>query len=441
MEITKLESRESEAALLGSVLINPDVYEDCVWLQASDFYDARNADTWRKIQKCKADGRDVDITILSDMGVDSAYLTGLIGSCSNSFYAKSYAEVIKDKSTRRRQVQIATLIAQGAHNGGVNVSKIVGQLVETSEIKRKAEHVSSGLGSFFDEINERFNNPKTVWGIETGYMELDEFTGGLHKQQVMMFSGAPGTGKSLLAQCIVLQSAMKGTRWAVYSMEMAKEDLICRWVGMLTGMSEESLLSGKFPPEKWKLITYAIEVIESLPIYINDIPSIETSVMSVDLARLQAENGIDAVLVDYLELLSDKGDNSNEATAAKSRNFREICREKDLAGVIVQSVTKDGMAAATGGIVSKQQGDSGKKSFATSQAALIGVRGPADVTHDADIIFMLVVDPEDESGKTIAALPAKKRRGTGKKKPIRFKFHPTAPKLEGVSEKVITFNH
>jgi replicative DNA helicase len=208
---------------------------------------------------------------------------------------------------------------------------------------------------------------------------------------------------------------------------MSEQDLINRWVGQLTGLSESKLSSGMFEQSKWPEITKAIETIENLPIYINDSARLKTTDIQADLCTIEA--GVDAVCVDYLELLGDTAENANEATARKSRGFREICKEQNVAGLIIQSMTKDGISAATGGIT---QG-TGKKGFASSQAAMVGVRGPADIMHDADTIFMLVIDPADETGKTIAALPAKKRHGNGDKNPIRFVWNKTSPKLESAA--------
>lgn len=427
MEIN-LVSIESEEALLASVMINPDMFLECSRiLSPSDFSIIRNRAVWRAFENITKRKADIDyFTVLAEAahdGIDGAFLAGLAAQCENSFNAKSYADIIKDKARRRSQVEIAARIVNEAHNGGVHISKIVSDLVNTSDLKRKSENLTAGLGRYYDEIVERSQSPREVWGIATGYPDLDKATGGLHKKNTVMISGAPGAGKSVLASCIILQSALLGTRWAVYSLEMSEEELIRRWVGQLTGLSEDKLSSGMFEQNKWHEITHAIETLESLPIHINDSARMKTTDILADLCTI--EDNVDAVCVDYLELLGDTAESANEATARKSRGFREICKEQNVAGMIIQSMTKDGIAAATGGIA---QG-SGKKSFVSSQAAMIGVRGPADVAHDADTIFVLVMDPADETGKTIAALPAKKRHGNGDKNPIRFVWDKNSPKL------------
>jgi replicative DNA helicase len=441
MEINEMpRSIESEAAVIGSVLINAEIFDDCSHIiGADDFSAISNKAIWKAFLELHNKKRDIDMLTVSELvkhdGVEFSYLTGLVGMSPNSYNAKSYAEEVRDKSRRRRQVQIAERIIKGAFNGGVNVADIVGDLVGTSDLRRSGEKLTKGLSEYYDYVSERYNDPREVWGINTGYSELDKSTGGLHKGHVVMISGAPGAGKSILASAIILKSAIQGTSWAVYSLEMDKADLINRWVGMLTGLSEDKLSSGTFDESKWPLITNAIETLESLPIYINDMPAMTTTDISADISRMQTTCTIDAVCVDYLELLGDTADTSNDATAKKSRRFREICRDKKLAGLIIQSMTKEGIGAATGGIA---QGNS-KKSFVSSQSAIIGVRGPADVGHDADTIFMLVIDPEDSTGRTIAALPVKKRHGSGSKKPIRFQWHESAPLLVQ-ADKEIYFN-
>ena len=432
MEIIELpKALKSESAAIGSVFINPEIFEEChAVVSSGDFADDINKIVWSAFVELHTLKRSIDIVTVGEItgkqGVETSLLYKYISECPNSFNAKSYAEEIRDKARRRKQVLIANQIVKGAFNGGVNIADVVGKLFGTSDVQRSSERLANGLSEYFDYISERFKNPREVWGIPSNfYKELDKSTGGLHKGHVVMLSGAPGAGKSILASAIILYSALKGTSWAIYSLEMDKADLINRWVGMLTGMSEDKLSSGMFDAGKWDVITNAIETLESLPIYINDMPAMTTTQISADLSQIQSVMEIDAVCVDYLELLGDTAESANDATAKKSRRFREICREKKMAGLIIQSMTKEGIGAATGGIA---QGGS-KKSFVSSQSAIIGVRGPADVGHDADTIFMLVVDPEDTTGRTIAALPVKKRHGNGGKKPIRFKWHETAPLL------------
>lgn len=451
MEIIELpKSLESENALIGSILINEEMLEECLpIISYKDFSVDRHQVIWKAFTDLHAKKLSIDLVTVGEAvkgdDIPAAFLGRFISMSPNSYNAKSYAEEIRDKSRRRRQVLIAQKIVKGAYNGGVNIADVVGDLVGTSDLRKGAEKLTKGLSEYYDYLVERANNPKDVWGIASahyetgrlvgGYSEFDKSTGGLHKGHVVMVSGAPGAGKSILASAIILFSAMNGTSWAVYSLEMDKADMINRWVGMLTGLSEDKLSSGKIPDGKWSEITNAIEILESLPIYINDMPAMTTNDISADISRIQATMPVDAVCVDYLELMGDTADTSNDATAKKSRRFREICRDKKIAGLIIQSMTKEGIGAATGGIA---QGNS-KKSFVSSQSAIIGVRGPADVGHDADTIFMLVVDPEDNTGRTIAALPVKKRHGSGGKKPIRFKWHESAPLLIP-AEKEIYFN-
>lgn len=440
MEIT-LHSRESEEAVIGSVLINPEVYGECAALiEPADFYFIENRAIWKACKTLADSKRDIDIITVSELikpDVQFSELTKMMGNSPNTYNARSYAETILDKSRRRRQVQIAEKIVSGAHNGGVNIANVMGDLIGTTDLKKKSERLGNDLSKYYDYLIERHANPKEVWGIPTTYKEFDKSTGGLHKGHSLMISGAPGAGKSILAAAIILKSAQVGAAWAVYSLEMSKHDLINRWVGMLSGLSEDKLSSGTFTDDKTPLILNAIEELENLPIYVNDTPRLTTTDISADLSKMQTEMKIDAICVDYLEILGDHAENKNDATGLKSTRFREICREKDLAGLIIQSMTKEGIGAATGGI--SQSSGVGKKAFVSSQSAMIGVSGPAGVMHDADTIFMLVIDPEDTTGRTIAALPAKKRHGNGNKKPIKFKWHEQAPLLIP-ADKEIVFN-
>ena len=335
-----------------------------------------------------------------------------------------YSAIIREAWTRRKHLQIATKIAQGAVNGGVDIAATIAALTSTSNLKQRAEPINNYLSLYWDEMSARHADPRDVWGIPTGYKKFDILTGGQHKNHVTLISGAPGTGKSALVETMVLQSCLMGFRWAFYSMEMDRHDFINRMIAQLVGLTEDCLSSGKFNDDFLPKIDEAMARISELPLYINDTPRMTTADIRADIAMLPE---LDGIALDYLNLLGDHGTDANETASLKSTRFRELCREFHLAGLSIQSMTKEGIGAATGGIVT---GQNGKKGFASPQAALVGVSGTATVQHDADNIFMLVHDPEDTTGQTIGLLPAKMRHGHGSRSVLRFKWNAISPRLE-----------
>ena len=135
----------------------------------------------------------------------------------------------------------------------------------------------------------------------------------------------------------------------------------------------------------------------TLPFYICDNPTLDTSQIRADVARLKNTQGLDLVGLDYLNLLTDReSSDDNQNTTAKAKRFRQICREFKVSGVSVQSITKEGMRAINPG--------------------LADMSGPAELAFNADNVFFLVQDADQPT--QFSLLPAKMRDSDNGRKPI-----------------------
>jgi replicative DNA helicase len=226
-----------------------------------------------------------------------------------------------------------------------------------------------------------------VWGISTGIAALDRATGGMQKQQTTMLAGAPGVGKTTLLLQLMLEAAKQGWRVGIYELEMDTPRLLARLISMLTGVPIRDMKSGRME-NHWEHFNRGMEILEPLSLYICDNPVMDTAQLRGDVSRIKALHGLDFVGLDYLNLLTDRdSDDDNKNTTAKAVRFRQICREFDVAGLSVQSITKEGMRAII--------------------PNLADMSGPAEVAFSADNVFFMVQDAESKIDFTL--LPAKMR--------------------------------
>jgi len=380
----------AERAVLGSILINPELRPQ-ITLPADDFYIQRH----RLIFEAMRDIEVLDLLTLTaelekrhqlkEIGGQS-YLLELLTSCENSFNLPGYIAIVKDKASRRRDLQIASLIAAGAYNGGVDRAKAIDMLTRNETIEHGAVRISEGLRRFTEQVEERAKDPKDVWGISTGLPDLDN----LHKQQTMMLVGAPGVGKTTLMLQIALKAAIAGHAGAIYELEMDEVNLIKRLMTMLENVPARAMSSG-FMKDHWEKFYKGVETLDGLPLYISDNPVNNTIQLRADISRMKSRYDIEFVALDYLNLLTDDdGDNRNENTITKAVRFRQTCREFDVAGFSIQSMTKEGMKSLI--------------------PQLADMSGPAEVAYSADSVFILV-RPEIEKPLFFKLLPAKQRYG------------------------------
>ena len=232
-------NREAEEALLGSLMINPSLIPT-INLEASAFYIRRNGTIFAAMQKI---GDGLDIITLSeeldkngelDQAGGMSYLTGLITQVPASYNAEHYAKIVRDHARNRNDIQIANMIAQGAYNGGVDRAKVVDLLTKNADTSGGAKKLSESLGEFCGMVEERAKDPKDIWGIPTGLIDLDRRTGGVHKQQTEIIVGSPGVGKTTLLLQRALYMARTGHPGAIYELEMDIPRLVARRLMMLT---------------------------------------------------------------------------------------------------------------------------------------------------------------------------------------------------------------
>lgn len=422
-------SREAEEAVIGSVLINPEVYEDlAAFLQPRDFYLIRLRWIWEAYTRLKEKRLPIDSLIVSetldDMGRleeigGPAYLTALLNQVPTSLHAESYGRIVQAASLRRRLLTAANTIARLAYDQAVEIEEVMTladkALGAAQDCATAHENLNLGqvLSGVYDYALERRKNPGQVWGMSTGFRDWDRLTGGLHRGQTTIISAPPGMGKTTLVMQVARSVAEKHGV-VVHELEMDKRDLGIKTFAAECGITTYELNSGYIPAEKWERMVQALERFEypKSQMVVNDTPGITTAQLRANLARLARQMDIGLLVVDYVNLLADHDTrDENENAALKLRRLRDIAREFNVALLTIQSMTKDGMDEAT--------------------PKLNAMRGPADLQFDADTVFFMVQDKKLR--KTVHLTPAKLRHGNGERTPFDLLWDASLPKFNNVA--------
>lgn len=389
------QSREAEEALIGSVLINPEAFYDLApIIKASDFYIHRHQWVWKAFVTLAANRMDVDIvTVANALDADgklkevggAAFLTALINQVPSSLNAVSYAKIIVGLSRRRKYIQIANEIASAAYDEKQDVEKLPALMRDQFETMDTRENIftpiSQPLSEIYDEIESAEAHPREVWGYPTGFQKFDRETGGIERGQLVWLAGEPGVGKTWSLTQITLSMASVDPG-ALISMEMANKAIVRRALSGISGIRIKSMRSGLGLPGNWReVFGDSAAELERLPIFLSD-RTITTDYLRAALKALKREQNIGWFCVDYALLFTDRAENEIARTEVISRNLKHICNDLDLAGVVLQSVTKIAMDGA---------GNSNAKS---------GMRGSGQMIHDADLILFLTKFEEldDEDG-------------------------------------------
>jgi len=355
---TQPHSTQAEEGVIGAALINPECVKTLP-LSPDDFYIVRNKWVWDSIQTISNAKKELDFLTLVDelekrgqleeIG-GRAYLMGVINACPSSLHAEAYSDTITEMSMRRNIIAEANRLAQAGYNKkidpGTIVAEVISNLATRTNTRHGATHIKQAVSEFYDTIDKRYKNPipaGKVSGMSTGFLDYDDATDGLHLGEETVLSAKPGLGKSLFAMQLASNLA-DNDAGAVYELEMGISNLIGRQISGMARVTTRAMARGHINDLDWPNIVKAIEEMSLKPIYISTDTQWTILKLRADLARLKETANIKWFVLDYLRLLKDRyGANDTERTEWLSSQLHDICKDLNLAGLVIQSMNKAGM--------------------------------------------------------------------------------------------------
>lgn len=342
-------SREAEEAVVGAVLINPEVYYDVSqFLGADDFFIHRHRFIWEAFTRLHEQRIPVDLLTvteeldkvnqLAEVG-GPAFLTALINQVPSSLNAESYGRIVEGHSIRRKMILAANKIASIAHNEETPVDKVMDEAEKAvfSVSERRLKHdlvpISSVLSDYYDHIDNLIKRPEEFVGVPTGFIDLDRMLNGLNPSDLLIIAGRPGQGKTGFLLSIAKNAGLTHKKKvAIFSLEMSNEQVVQRLIAQETGIDSQRLRTGKLDSRELELFNHAIEVFSDTRIFLDDTPAITPMQLRTKCRRLHMEHGLDLIIVDYLQLMGGdtRNDNRVQEVSYISRNLKVLARELNV---------------------------------------------------------------------------------------------------------------
>ena len=388
-------SREAEEAVVGAVLINPEVYYDVAqFLQADDFYIHRHKWIWEAFTSLHEQRIPIDLLTLNEeldrkgqlteIG-GPAYLTGLVNQVPTSLNAESYGHIVESHSIRRKMINAANAIASMAYNEDSTVDNVMDEAekavfnVSERRLKHDLQPIRAVLSEYYDRIDDLAKRPDDIFGIPTGFYALDKLLSGLQPSDLLIIAGRPGQGKTSFLLSTMLHAALQHKkRVAIFSLEMSNEQVVQRLIAQQTGIDSQRLRNGKLVGNEWDLFTHAVEVISDTHIFLDDTPSLTPLQLRTKCRRLHMEFGLDLIILDYIQLMGGdtRTDNRVQEVSFISRNLKVLARE----------INVPVLAAAQLSRAVEQRAD--------KEPQLSDLRESGSLEQDADIV-MFIHKPEE----------------------------------------------
>jgi len=345
-EYAALADVEAERALLGAVLLNPDMYfEVANHVSAKDFTVLGHRHIWEAISSLMHQTTPaLDVTVLAaelrrrevlDEVGGLAYLTELLGHVDRSLSAPHYARLVADYSLRRQLQAVAQEIVRLAHRTDLNGDAALEEAerllfrITTARYRRDVEPLERVLEDLREHL-EQLKSLEGVAGIPTGFRRLDTMLKGLQPSDLIIVAGRPGMGKTAFVIALAHNAALRGRRIAIFSLEMSNEQVAQRLLSQETGWEGDRFRDPRLlAPSQWQQLDQVIERLSELPIFLDDTPALTPQQLRVKCLRLQQQYGLDLVIVDYLQLMSGgrRSENRVQEVSYISRSLKNLARD------------------------------------------------------------------------------------------------------------------
>jgi len=342
-------SREAEEAVIGAVMINPEAYYDVAqFLQAEDFYIHRHRWIWQAFTRLHEQRTPIDfLTVteeLDQMGQlgeigGPAYLTALINNVPSSLHAEAYGRVVEETAVRRRMLDAANLIAKVAYKEDAGIDEVMNEAekaifgVSEKRLTRDLQPIQQVLSDYYDRIDQLNRRGEDTFGVPSGFLDLDRLLGGMQPSDFLIIAGRPGTGKTAFMLTAAKNAAQTYKKHvAIFSLEMANEQLVQRLIAQETGIDTHHLRTGKLTEDEWPLFAHAIEVLGDTRMFLDDTPGLTPIQLRTKCRRLHMEFRLDLVIVDYIQLMSGgmRIENRVQEVSYISRNLKMLARELNV---------------------------------------------------------------------------------------------------------------
>jgi len=342
-------SRQSEEAVLGSILIDSEAYFSVAqFLKSDDFYIVRNRWVWEAFVRLHERRAPIDyLTVCEELEQQGqlaevggpAYIMSLINQTPSSLNAAAYGHLVEENAIRRRMLQSANELARLAYDQKQTVDTIMDEAEKSifSISERRIHHdlqpIQQVLSDVYDRVDQLSRRDDEIFGVPTGLVDLDRLLGGLQKSDLLIIAGRPGMGKTGFLLSIMKNAAQRHKKHiAMFSLEMSNEQLVQRLIAQETGIDTQRLRTGRLTEDEAPLFTHAIEVLADTHIYLDDTPAITPLQLRTKCRRLHLEYELDLILVDYLQLMSGdtRTDNRVQEVSYISRNLKVLARELNV---------------------------------------------------------------------------------------------------------------
>ena len=392
---------ESEQALLGSILLNPEVILDVLDIVKPDaFYADKHKTIFDAMLKLHEKSEPIDLLTISSKLKESvdldriggmSYLTEIVNSVPSASNAEHYAGIVSKKHTMRKLIEAAEHIARIGYDEETELAELLDKAekkiyeVTTQNISGKYYEMKDVLGDAMERLDRIHKSKGVLRGVPTGFKDLDTKLSGLQNSDLIILAARPSIGKTSLALDIARNAAIRHSiPTVIFSLEMSAHQLVDRMLSAESKVSAWELRTGNLKlEEEFGRISAALDPLSKAPLFIDDQAGNNILKIRSIVRRLKHEKKLGLIIIDYLQLMTPihtrGGDNMVQQITEISHSLKQLAKEFDIPVLALSQLSR----------AVEQRG---------GKPRLSDLRDSGSIEQDADVVLFIHRDANEEGG-------------------------------------------
>ena len=408
------QNTEAEQCLLGCLMLDKDAIVKVVdFIKPEDFYKGSHQDIFQAMLDIYSKTDPIDILSVSarlkernklDETGGSAYLTSLINSVPTATHVANYAKIVRQKKILRELISASEEIGLSAFNEAEEVDVLLDKAekavfgIGQRSLSQAFVPIKDILSDTFERLDELSKYAGSMRGVPTGFTELDKILGGLQKSDLVILAARPSMGKTSLALDIARNVAvLENKPVGLFSLEMSKDQLADRLLASLANINLWNLRNGRLTQDDYSRLQHAMGSLSEAPLYIDDAGSVNMLQMRAMARRLQANQGLSLIVIDYLQLMEpmNKFASPVQQVTENSRALKMLAKELNVPVLVLSQLSRAVEARVP------------------QIPRLADLRESGAIEQDADVVMMIYREDkynENSLNKNIAKVLIEKHR-------------------------------
>ncbi len=318
--------------------------------------------------------------VLDEVG-GVVFLSELVDVTPTAAHVEHHADLVRDKALARALIHTCERIAADGYEGATPLNELVEDaereilqiaLGHAPAVFKEVRHELQGAFDYIEKIQEG-----KIVGVQLGFEDLDKKLGGLQGGDLVVLAARPSMGKTSLALNIAANHARdQGGCVVIFSLEMVALQLVLRLLVSEAEIDFGRFRSGLLGDRDMGRLTHAASSFQEQRIFLDDSAVVSVSDISARARRLDRDEKLSLIIVDYIQLIQGRGkeERREQAVADISRSLKMLAKELDVPVIALSQLNR------------------GPENRTNTRPVLADLRESGAIEQDADVVIFIYRD-------------------------------------------------